>query len=124
MKLYEIIFQHFSQKDSKKGIVCYLVANDDKDVYEWMKNGIQFYTGYEHYTTYQDNEDNGKELDGVPFKESIILTRGCINNDYMEVTDLYYGETQYSWEVIKENISHEDIKKLKELGILLAECEG
>lgn len=123
MNLYEIMFQHFSQKDSKKGIVCYLVANSDKDVYKWMRNGIEFYTGYEHYTTYEDNEDDGRELDGAPFKESIISTKGCMNNDNMEVSDLYYGDTQYEWKLIKENVSKEDVLKLKELGVALAECE-
>lgn len=38
MKLYELNFRHYSQKDNKEGIICYLAAKSDEQVYEFLKS--------------------------------------------------------------------------------------
>lgn len=112
MNLYEIMFTHYAPKDSKTGILHYLVANSDEEVYKWLKNG-----NGDVYVSYEYSEEDGEMLDDNPFKESIIESRGCMFNDYMEVTDLYYGATQVGWILKKENISQEEIEILKGVGI-------
>lgn len=119
MNLYEIRFVHYAPKDSKEGTVCYLVAKDDENVYEWLKV-IEGFTSYEHYTIYKDSEEEGDKLDGVPFRESIIESRGCANNENIELHDLYYGATTYYWKAAKENISEDEIKMIKDMGIKIA----
>lgn len=125
MNLYEIKFTHYSPKDSKEGIVCYLTAKDDEQVYEWMKEGIENFTGHEHHTNYEDSESDGDTLDDKPFKESIIESQGCANNDYVEVSDLYYGATLYRWKLVKEDISQSEIDVLvdAEINIKITDLE-
>lgn len=36
MNLYEIRFTHYSQKDNKEGIHCFLVAENNEHVYDWL----------------------------------------------------------------------------------------
>lgn len=124
MNLYKVSFKHYAPKDVSEGIVCYLVADNDENVYEWFKSGIESFTEYEHYTTYSEYETDGTKHDGTPFKESIISTKGCMNNEFEEVYDLYYGATQYSWELVSKHLVQEDIDTLKKLGVKVDECEG
>lgn len=122
MKLYEVQFKHYSQKDSVKGIVGYLVAKNDESVYEWMKDDMFSATGYEYHTSYRDYEDDEGELDGASFKESVIKTKGCMFNDNMEVSDLYYGAIQYGWKLTSQNIFKGDLNLLKTLNIKVFEA--
>lgn len=120
MNLYEIKFIHYAPKDSKEGTVCYLAAKDDEQVYEWMKRGIETFTGYEHSTTYEDSDYDNDMLDREPFKESIIESQGCANNEHIEPSDLYYGDTLYRWKLVKENISKDEIKVIEDIGVTMA----
>lgn len=120
MNLYEISFKHYAPKGSREGTVCYLLAESDEEVYEWFKSGIESFTEYNHYTMYSEYESDGTEHDGTPFKESIISTKGCMNNEFEEVYDLYYGATQYSWELVSKYLDLDDIDTLKILGIKVA----
>ena len=51
-------------------------------------------------------------------KEFIISTKGEIGADWANYDDLYYGKTQYSWELVFEGIGLSDIERLERLGIL------
>lgn len=120
MNLYEIKFTHYAPKDSKEGIVCYLAAKDDERVYEWLKKGIEALTSYEHSTIYEDSEEDEEMLDKLPFKESIIESQGCANNEYVEVCDLYCGATTYYWKAVKESATEDEIKLIEDMGITIA----
>jgi len=106
MNLYKIIFEHYSQKDSKTGIVCYIIAENDKDVYKKIKK---------HYFYYYDKENESKK----EYDNRIIRDKGNLED---EVHDLYYGATLYGWELVKENISELQIQILSELNILITYC--
>lgn len=103
MNLYIIKFRHYSQKDSREGIVTYLVAESDESVYEWLKsepkvNDEGIYNSYKY-----------KEDDDPTFKERIIGVCGEMYDEESEVSDLYYGAIQYGWELIAEGVYWIDI---------------
>lgn len=115
MNLYKIMFAHHAQRGSQEGIAEYLFANTDEDVYEWLKSDGSIID-----VPYKDREEDGELLDGVPFKESIIESRGCMFNDSMEVSDLYYGATEVGWKLVKEGVSEEQIQVVEDTGIFIA----
>lgn len=106
MNLYRIVFEHYSQKDSKTGIVCYIIAKNDKDLYNKIKD---------HFFYYYENEYETKK----EYNNRIIRDRGNLED---EVHDLYYGATLYGWELVKENITELQIQVLDELEILITYC--
>ena len=113
MKLYEIRFKFYAPKDSKEGILTYLLAESDEKVYEWISSepeGIFVSWMYKDDPKEEDEFEEG-------FKERLIECCGDMYDDYSEVSDLYYGATQYGWGVVNENITHEEYMELKRLGI-------
>ncbi|MET3209658.1 UNVERIFIED_CONTAM: hypothetical protein ABIC26_002605 [Paenibacillus sp. PvR008] len=127
MNLYKIMFEHFSQKDSQKGILTYLVANSDSEVYEWLKSEPSsedwgsIYNNYEYKE--KDNEvfdvyDNDFSIvDQESFRDRMIRLNGDMYDEEVELSDLYYGATLYGWILVKENIGSDDIKIMRELGV-------
>ena len=84
MKLFKILLTHYAPKDSETAIKEFIVAEDDKQVFEYLKNG---------YTYWSDIENDG---DLETLKE-IFNDKG----DNREVYDLYYGATQFSWKEVE-----------------------
>jgi len=118
MKLYTITLTHYSPKDAKSGIDCLLIAENDEQVYEWLKaNRASSYKYAE-----QDNDLYDIRSDQYPwdlikanltFKEKIIYWRGCSNDPDTELDDLYYGRTTWSWDEGQE-IAEADIGVLRQ----------
>lgn len=131
MNLYQINFIHYAQKSSGTGIVTYLVAGSDEEVYEWLKTSPELRNGNYIFTTYQDNEGDEKTFDiydddvnlvgRESFKKNIVRSKGCMNNDHIldGLSDLYYGLTLYGWEMVKESISKEEIELLEQIEVAL-----
>lgn len=113
MNLYKIEFTHYAPKDSKSGIKGYMVAENDEEVYEFIKSEPEIHDKT-LYNSYKDYEDEEKD-----FKERIIECHGDMYDEESEVYDLYYGATQYGWELVYENIIYDDIETLRELQILV-----
>jgi hypothetical protein len=114
MNLYEIMMEHYAPKDSERGIYTYLAADSDEEVYEWLKSEEELKDGRQIFLSWKD-----EEKDDDSFKDRIIGLNGDLNDDEVELTDLYYGETLIGWKLIKENITNEEIEVLKSVGICL-----
>jgi hypothetical protein len=113
MKLYEIRFRFYAPKDSKEGILTYLLAESDEKIYEWIKSEPRgIYVGW----MYHDNPEDEDEYE-EGFKERIIECCGDMYDDESYVSDTFYGATQYGWGVVNDNITHEEFLELKRLGI-------
>ncbi len=102
--LYKILFDHYSQKDKKRGIVCYLFASSEEAVYEWIKSEPKIGNGdYEPcisgslISCWADKEEYDTE-----FKERVINAKGRMFDDNYEPADLYYGDTEYGWEWVSD----------------------
>lgn len=124
MKLFEIRFRHYSQKDSEEGILTYLLAESDENVYEWIRSEPTLNNDESIYVDwmYKDvPEDEDKFEEG--FKERIIECCGDMYDDESEVYDLYYGATQYGWSIVNDNIIYEEFLELKRLGISTEETK-
>ncbi len=124
MNLYRIIVQHFSQKDSHTSTQAYLAANNDEEVYEWIKaeklEGM--YVGWNY------NEEDGNTFDiynddysvtgTETFREKMLRIKGEFNDEDLELSDLYYGKTIYGWEEMGP-IDERQLKVGKQLQIVL-----
>lgn len=108
--LYRVIIGHYSQKDSQAGIYTYLVAENDEDVYNQLDEEFD-YSWYDC----DDEEDCQTDCDGDDMnKKNILENKGDWNK---EVSDLYYGASVSKWELVKKNITEEEIATLKSIGI-------
>lgn len=117
MNLYKIEVEHFSQKDSHKSIECLLLAENDEQVYEWMK-GEPKIDGSTMYNSWKDIEEEEEEdgekhdlYDGEynvigqeTFKEKMIRVKGQMNDEDYEVSDRYYGVTLHGWSIASEDV--------------------
>ena len=128
MNLYIIEFKHYAPKDSEKGIKGYIVAENDDEVYEFIKSEPEMF-GETIYNSYADKEndededidiydDDNNVIGKETFKERIIGCHGDMNDEYSEVSDLYYGATQYGWTCVIKDIASQDVEGLRYLGIL------
>lgn len=119
MKLYEIRFRHYAPKDSEEGIKCYYCTDTDEDVYEWLKSEPELKPEEEGIYLnwkYKDNPDNEDEFE-EGFKERIIKCCGDMYDEESEVYDLYYGATQYGWQLVNEDFTYDEYLKLKNMGV-------
>ncbi|MGV6935853.1 hypothetical protein ACWA2B_10100 [Paenibacillus sp. CMM36] len=126
------MFEHFSQKDSQKGILTYLTANSDSEVYEWIKSEPSSEVWGSIFNSYKykekDNEvfniyDNDFSIvTQESFRDRMIRLHGDMFDEDAELSDLYYGATVYGWEVVKENVGYEVLQTAKETGINIEVC--
>lgn len=123
MKLYELLFRHYSQKDSEEGIICYLVANSDEEIYEFIKSepnipdGTKWGRSIFNSWKYKDDKEDSSYEDG--HKARLIECCGEMFDDYADISDLYYGLTNYGWKCVCEDISEEQIKILQNVGVIV-----
>ena len=113
MKLYEITSTHLAPKDSHTAITEYLVANSDKDVFDYLSKG----EGSE-YTYWNDKIDIDEYIGDdyeTPEEEmnnwisQTLEEKGEEWNDDL-YTDLYYGRTIYGWR--ETNVTDEECMRL------------
>ena len=109
MNLYKIEFTHYAPKDSSSGIKEYILANNDEEVFDYINKN---YT-WNGWTEREDEWGNECQT----YKEFVLENKGD-DEDESLFEDLYYGQTTYSWELIKENITEENAKILTELDII------
>jgi len=126
MNLYIIEFKHYAPKDSEKGIKGYIVAKNDEEIYEFIKSepemlGEIIYNSYADKEDYDDKDiydDDDNAIGTETFKERIIGCCGDMYDEYSEVSDLYYGATQYGWTCVIKDVTSQDVEGLRYLGIL------
>lgn len=129
MNIYEIMLEHYAQKGSEKGILTYLAAQSDEEVYEWLKSDPTLKDERSLYTSYKDNEndekvfeiydDNYEVVGEEAFKERMIRLKGDLHDEDADFSDLYYGKTLIGWKLVKEDVTEQDIKIIQDAGISL-----
>jgi len=124
--LYKIEFTHYSPKDSESGTKNLLLAQNDEQVYEWIKTAEGIYNswGDDEKVTYDEIEEIFKDeyggevsgwwKDGKPelFKERMMRLKGEINDEDYQVEDAYYGVTVWGWEILLENVDVDNYQDL------------
>lgn len=126
LKLYELNFRHYSQKDSKEGIICYLVAETDEQIYEFLKTEPTIPDGTEYgrgiYNDWQYKDDLEDESYDENHRHRLIECCGEMYDDEAEICDLYYGLTHYGWNCVCEDFRETEIDILKSYGITVVNC--
>lgn len=122
MNLYSIGFSHHAPKSSKEGVICLVLADNDEQVYEFIKsadkiNGTWVYHSWESDERFCEEDEKWWD-DEMSFKEYAIKNRGTVNDDNYDYSDAYYGITLYGWTLIKENVTG-DYSELIETGFLI-----
>ena len=118
MNLYKIGFTHYSQKDNESGMKEYFLADNDEEVFNYINEKYTYNSWTDEDKEDMDiYDDHFNFIEAVSYKDFILKNHGD-DKDESLFDDLYYGQTTYYWELIKENISDEDINKLIELNIL------
>ncbi len=126
LKLYELLFKHYSQKDSEEGVICYLVANSDEEIYEFIKSEPNIPDGTKcgrnifNSWKYKDDKEDSSYEDG--YKARLIECCGEMFDDYADISDLYYGLTHYGWKCVCEDISKYQIVVLRKCGIVIVDA--
>jgi len=111
MNIYKINFSHHAPKGAECGIKCLLLAENDEQVYEWIKQEPEV----DGETLYNNWETN--EVDDAEFKQKIISIKGEMFDDEYDYSDSYYGITLLGWELVKEN-TLSDYTELFDAGVV------
>lgn len=121
MKLYKILVEHYAPRDSHRAIECFLTADNDEEVYNWLDTKqCGYYSDLEDEVDGFHIYDKGYNVVGhETFKEHIIRCRGEMFSENVELGDLYYGRTVYGWE--EQNVIDMDKveSSLNQLGVLM-----
>lgn len=134
MNLYKHTFEHWSQKDSEKGIRNYFVANNDREAYDIVYKSDPMTVDKVCDESTEEHWETGEQvyyIDGVEYPETLteeetkqIVSdkRGELNFDELDslncFNDLYYGLRLDGWELVKEDLSENDFVALRRLGII------
>lgn len=125
MNLYKLTFTHYAPKDSETGIIDYLLANNDDEVYDYISTNHAFWIDNEnyekeYYENYDEEEYGFKHSDEngnkETFRQNVIRNRS--DNEANEPHDTYYGFKNHGWELLHENISPLNLAGAIILGII------
>jgi len=118
MNLYRITVAHYSPKDSHKSIQDYLLADNEEHVYDYINHNHN-YGMWDDYNEEEEESEIYDEHDKVigteTYKEKMLRVKGDMNDPDDSLEDLYYGQTRYGWELVKEGII--DYQEMIELGV-------
>ena len=112
MNIYKILMTHAAPKDYEIAIKEYVIAEDDKAVFNYLKNESEYVSSY-----WTDIENNGDIYYDDIKKIDFIFENNGESKIESNWDDLYYGSTMYDWELFKENINDTDIEVLTRLKI-------
>ena len=106
MNLYKILFSNTAPKDSKEGIVTYLLANSEEEVYHFIDKNHNYECWKdreEEGETFEIYDDDYNKIGTETFKEKILRLKGEMNDEDNNFSDAYYGITLYGWELVTED---------------------
>lgn len=120
MKLFKILLRHYSQKDSEKGVDCFLVAESEESVFDWLdKKFSGIWTDRDEEDGLIDIYDDDYNVIGQEtYKEKMIRLKGEYFDDDAPVEDAYYGVTHYGWEEMKSVDIVNEVEILERFNIL------
>jgi len=124
MNLYKVLVKHFSPKDNVLAIVEYLLAKDDGDVYNHIDKEHArgaWADAESECNIYDVYDEHHNKIGTETYREKIMRLKGNINDDDIDLTDVYYGVSAYGWELVEEDVTW-DTTHLIDLGMIV-ECE-
>lgn len=110
MNLYKINMTHAAPRGSETAIKEYVVANDDKEVFKYLKT-----SGYTYWDDIERDEDEYEDMKKIDF---IFENHGDVQVDD-KWQNLFYGSTMYDWELYRENLDQLIIEALVSTGVAI-----
>ena len=107
-KLYKIKVLHGAPKDSHTSIECYLVAESEEQVAEYISE--EYHSG--HWFGY-DGDDVEVRWDDtleneIPFRDYVMQNKGDLD-DEEGWEDAHYGVTKHGWEEVSIPVTDIDV---------------
>jgi hypothetical protein len=103
MKLYRIKTLHAAPKDIHHSIMGYVVAENDKQVMEYIDqeytNGCWSDRIKDGQTVTEYNDEDPDISSELSYEEWILKHKGDLDDE--EWDDAYYGITKFGWEEVK-----------------------
>ena len=106
--LYRIDILTVGPKNSVQAMVGYLIATNDEEVYNYLKNKPTI-NDHRVINSWQD-----KEWENPEFKDTCIYCRGEMNFDSKDYTDSYFW---YGWTLTMEDLNLDDLNVLILTGV-------
>ena len=127
MNLYRIDVEHVGPKDSHKSIECFLLANNDEDVYKYLDEKLFGLWSGRHKDQQEepDPEDRFLNIENEyyevigreTYKQLYMRVKGELNDKDRSYDDAFYGITFYGWHLLQSGVNNDQIKNITNLGI-------
>jgi Circularly permutated YpsA SLOG family len=113
VRLYKVIFRHYSEKNRADGVKTWVIADNDLQVMIGADNEFGYGGALEDVADEADG--SGSHAAGYTLA-SWLRHRGEIDNPDFPATDFYYGSEKIGWEIGTE-IDVADAEALLRLGV-------
>lgn len=116
MNLYKIMVRRYIKNRVVDNIICFLLADNENSVYEWMKNTVPMVEGEDGYSFYYKEgerladgrtfdyySDQFAELTGT-YKDFVISYRGFLPDAIIQdnlFQSFWDGKPLYGWECLE-----------------------
>jgi hypothetical protein len=108
MKLFKVHVKHYSPKDSHTSVEGFLIRETEREVCDYVSMKLGYMDEKdmaEEVESYDDDgEDDGDDENVEPEtkRDRLMRFHGELFDPDADVSDLYYGATQYGWEDMGE----------------------
>ena len=103
MNIYRINVEHAAPKANWTNIECFLLAEDDESVYQWIDKKCHGCWSHvdEEGDTYEIYDEDYNVIGKESYREKILRLKGEINDDSRDYADAYYGLEFFGWELVE-----------------------
>lgn len=121
MNLFKIEVLHGAPKTSWTNIYGFLLVENDKEVYNYIKK-LEYWDEDTEEETFNLYNENYEKIGTETFKEKVIRLKGTLNDEDLDWDDAYYGITAYGWKDLGE-VSLEEMNVLNKFNLILEKEE-
>lgn len=105
MKLFKVHVKHYSPKDSHTAIEGFLIRETEREVCDYVSTKLGYMDAKdldEEIESFDDDEDGEDGDEEETRRDRLMRFHGELFDPDADVSDLYYGATQYGWEDMGE----------------------
>jgi len=129
LNLYKQVFANWLQTDTKEGIDRYFLAENDRKAYDkvYPIDCSIVDIVHDHSVTHIKGDRAVYYINGEAYPDTltvedainiVVENRGELFMEGKRDEEFYHGKTYKGWELIKENITQNEIRLLMNLGIV------
>ena len=118
MRLFKILVKHYAPKDSHEAVEGFLLRESEEEVLDHVMMTLSYLDDNNLAEVREIYDDDYENSENITRRAHLMRTHGQIENDHEEVSDLFYGATQYGWEDMGE-ATEAEVLIVKRLGLLI-----